>query len=458
MILRPLGPLPAAASLRPGRRWPWAFGPRFFVLFALGLPFLALAWIDRRAALLLAAWDALVVAAWIADLRRMPPPAALRLTRAWSAPLAIGVPARVELSLENHGSVAIVADVADHAAASLKREPARLILAVPEGASAAAEYDVEPRERGDAMMSVATVSYRSAWRIAERWGTAALEQTVRVYPDLVEARRQAMYLVRSRQVALEKRRARVAGIGRDFESLRDYREGDEVRDICWTATARRAKVVTRVYQPERSQAVWILVDCGRLLRARTGADTKLDRMVNAALALAQVAMAAGDRVAVLAYGRRPQHRVPPGRGPQHLRAIVDALALARTEPAEADHVTAAAHVLTLQKRRALVVWLTELAETAGIPDVIESASRLTSRHVVLFGVMQQPDMHALAAAVPAGASGMFRGLAAQETLERRDVLLGNLRQRGALAVELGPLEMSTALVTEYLSVKDRNLV
>jgi uncharacterized protein (DUF58 family) len=307
-------------------------------------------------------------------------------------------------------------------------------------------------------MSVVAVRYRSTWGIGVRWAIAPIAQRVRVYPDLPEARRQAMYLVRSRQVTLEKRRARVAGLGREFESLRDFRDGDEVRDICWTATARRARAVTRVFQPERSQAVWILVDCGRLLRARTDRETKLDRMVNAALALAQVAMAAGDRVALLAYGRRPQHRVPPGRGPQHLRAIVEALALARAEATEADHTAAAAQVMTMQKSRALVVWLTELAETAGVPDVIDGASRLTPRHVLLFAVMQQPDLVAHAAAVPDGERDMYRGLAAQETAERRDVLLGDLRQRGALAIELAPADLTTGLVTEYLSVKDRNLV
>jgi uncharacterized protein (DUF58 family) len=76
---------------------------------------------------------------------------------------------------------------------------------------------------------------------------------------------------------LEKRRAKRVGTGREFESLRDYRPGDERRDVCWTASARRGKLVTKVYQPERSQAVWLLVDAGRLLRARIGARTMLDR-------------------------------------------------------------------------------------------------------------------------------------------------------------------------------------
>jgi uncharacterized protein (DUF58 family) len=207
---------------------------------------------------------------------------------------------------------------------------------------------------------------RSPWAIAERWLAARAVQTVRVFPDMVDARRQSMFLLRSRQVALEKRRSRIVGLGRDFESLRDYQPGDEVRDICWTVTARRARPVTRVYQPERSQAVWILVDGGRLLRARAGDRTKLDRMVDAALGLVEVALAAGDRVGLLTYGRRTHARLAPGRGGAHLRAIVDTLATVSAERAEADHAGAAAAVLAAQKSRALIVWLTEVAETAGV--------------------------------------------------------------------------------------------
>src|SRR5690606_21893916 len=157
--------------------------------------------------------------------------------------------------------------------------------------------------------------------------------------------------------------------------LRDYQPGDEPRDICWTATARRARPVTRVYQPERSQAVWIIVDGGRLLRARTGQRTKLDGHVNAALGLANVALAAGDRVGLVTYGRGIHARLAPGRGGPHLRTIVDALATVPAEPSEADHAAAAAAVMAAQKQRALMVWLTDVAETAGVPDVIEGAAR-----------------------------------------------------------------------------------
>jgi uncharacterized protein (DUF58 family) len=459
-----LAPAPLAAAGQAGHRWPFGVGTRGLVLLAAGLIWIVPAWIDRRTLLLLAVWDIVLLAAWLVDLRRLPAPAQIRVTRSWSDPLGLGTPARVALTLRQDGATPIHACLIDFVTADLRREPPAREMTVPPGhgdgggGEARVEYDVLPRERGDMAMGVTIVRYESPWGLAARWATMPLAQTVRVYPNLRDAQKQALFLVRSKQTSLERRRVRERGAGRDFESLRDYQDGDDPRDICWSATARRAKLVTKRYQPERSQVVWILVDAGRLLRARVAGHTKLDYGVNSALALAQVAMLSGDRVGLLAYGRRPQQRVAPGRGALHLRAMVEALAAVRGETVEADHTAAASAVLSMQKRRALIVWLTEVAETAGVPEVIESSQRMAPRHVVFLALTKHPELAALAAARPDSQTEMYRVMAAQQTLERREELLHGLRQRGVLTLEQPPGELSAAVVDRYLSVKARSLL
>ncbi len=457
-MLRPLVPASARAPAAVVRRWPYGATPWCLALLAAGLLILVPAWLDRRAALAFVAWDLAVLAAWFADLRRLPVPGRLEVTRLWPAALSLGTPARVRIVLANRGAIPIRARLTDDVHPALRRTLPERTCGVPAGGDAETAYDVEPCARGDATMGGVFLRYRSAWGLAERWAAAPLAQAVRVYPDLHGARRQAMFLVRSRQIAIEKRRARAPMIGREFESLREFREGDEWRDVCWTATARRARLVTRVYQPERSQAVWIVVDGGRLLRARVAGRTKLDAMVDAALAISEVAMTAGDRVALITYGGAVRQQLAPGRGPRHLRAIVEALAVHEAEPAEADHAAAAAAVLTAQKPRALVVWLTDLEDTAGVPDVIDGAVRLSPRHVVLFGVLRDPELAALAASTPETPDDMYRVLAAQESADRRAVQLRSVRQRGVLAVEVPPGDLVPSLVSQYLTVKERSLV
>jgi uncharacterized protein (DUF58 family) len=161
---------------------------------------------------------------------------------------------------------------------------------------------------------------------------------------------------------------------------------------------------------------------------------------------------------MLAYGRRIQQRLPAGHGAGHVRALLERLAQVRGEELEADHHRAAETLLSLQKQRSLVVWLTDLSETATTPEVIESASRLARRHLVLFTVIGQPELRGALIGRPDTAREMFHHVAAQEVVQRRDVLLRTLRQQGVLTLEVDPAKLSSAVVNQYLSAKERSLI
>jgi uncharacterized protein (DUF58 family) len=401
---------------------------------------------------------------WLQDLLRLPKPAQLELRRVWQAPPSLGVRSKVSVELSNFSPRAVFARVTDETSRALRREPPVLQLAAAPAGTASAEYEILPAQRGDLPIGKLFVRYQSALRLAERWAVAETSATVRVLPNLEQAKQQTLYLIRTRQVAMERRRRRLRGLGREFESLREYRAGDEFRNISWPSTARRSKLITRVFQVERSQTVWIVLDAGRLLREQIVRGdsalrlSKLDYAVDAALSLAQVAMHSGDRVGLLAYGRTIQQNRNAGRGAAHLHSIVESLALVRPEPYEADHGRAARALLSEQQRRSLVVWITDLAETAGTPDVVEYALQMTRRHLVLFAAIGQPDLNERVARRPESEEEMFRYIAAIEIVQRRELLLRRLRQRGVLAMEIMPGALAASLVNQYLDIKDRNLI
>ena len=403
-------------------------------------------------------WDVVALLLWAMDLSQMPRPQQIVVRRVWHESLGLAKRISVTIEIENPSGREISAKVTDETPETFGRDLAKVEATVPAGGAASAAYPVEPRSRGDAKFGSVWLRYQSRLGLAERWARARLEQTVRVYPNIEEAQRMRIYLIRSRQIELEKRLKRQRGHGREFESLRDYRPGDEFRDICWSVTARRGKLITKVHQIERSQTIWLVLDAGRLLRARVDGLTKLDYTISAALSLAQVAFYSGDRVALLAYGRRPQQRVGPGRGVGHLRVLMESLAQVRPEAFEADHLLAAESMMSQQGRRSLVVWLTDLAETAATPEVIECAAKMASRHLVLLGVIGQPELRRLIAAEPASGNEMYRYTAALEVVQRRELLLRRLRQQGALTLEVDASRMWTALVNRYLEVKERSLL
>jgi uncharacterized protein (DUF58 family) len=470
-----LVPAPVCARAVPAGRWPKAFGSRFFIALLAGLIWLGPAWWDHRFAYAMVAWDAVVLLIWLIDLTRLPKAGQIEITREWQSPLYLGESGGVTLRVRNDGRATIHVRLDDDIPDSLASSPLPHEIEVRGGQLQNVSYQVLPSTRGDSSVQDVYLRYQTPLRFAERRAKAGLQQTVRVYPSLKESKQYMLYLMRSRQIELEKRLKRTAGAGREFESLRDYREGDELRDVCWTATARRGKLITRTYRMERSQQVAMVIDAGRLLQAKVrparltsesaGQDlqppvvlAKLDYAVNAALSLARVALYSGDAVGLTAYARSLQARLLPARGPWHLRTLVESLALVQGKLAEGDHQAAAGYLLSTHKRRCLVVWLTDLAETAATPEVIEAASRLAARHLVLFIAIGQPELYKLAATRPDSVQQAYRYVAAQEVIERRALLLRRLREQGALAFELEPNQLASGLVNRYLEVKERSLL
>lgn len=453
-----LVPPPVRATARVIKRFPYGFGHRFFLLIAVGALWAIPAFWDFRFLLLMAAWDLCAILAWTIDLNHLPRPHQLVAERSWGGPASLSNNVEVTIEIQNLGGAYVECRILDDISAALRSTPPDLLIKVNARGTGSASYVARPLERGDVKLGGGWLRYQSAAGFAERWAFADLGQRIRIFPDLEQARQHNIYLSRARQIELEKRLIRQRGTGREFESLREYQPGDEFRDICWTATARRGRHVTKLYQVERSQAVWIVMDAGRLLRTRVGELSKLDLSVNAALSLAQIALYSGDRTGLLVYGRNVQQRVGLGRGLGHMRAILEALASAHEEPAEADHLRATSALLQMQKQRSLIIWITDLADTSMTPEVIESASRILSKHLLLFAVIAQTDLQELANKYPENPEQMFEIMAAQELVHRRETLIGRVRGKGALALEVSPDALTTVLVNRYLEIKERALI
>jgi uncharacterized protein (DUF58 family) len=475
MISPSLHPGPVTAVCERRRRWSFGLTGRAIGLLLAGF-FLLIPgfWVGRLSYTMLV-WDGLMLVAALLDGLRLPAARQISATRSWSSAPALDSETEIELTIENGGRTIVNCRLVDDLPPALVADPeAQRLTAFPR-VPARLRYRVEPGDRGDYETGWLYVRYRSPLGLAERWAQAKLTQTVRIYPALRTTDEQQIFLARSRQIDLQLRQARQRGLGRDFESLREYREGDDLRDICWTATARRGSLITRQYQTERSQAVWIVLDCGRLMRSRVAVSaepsdlprttiagvrihSKLDHACSTAVALAQLALYSGDRVGLLAYGQGIQQRLLPGRGSDHLRQLIELLAQVKSEASEADHLRATTVLNRLQPRRSLILWVTDLAETAMRPEVIDGAVQLLRRHVLLFVAMAQPEVELIARARPKNVEQMFRSAAAQEMAGRRELLLARLHEQGALTLDLNPEALTSSVLNQYLTVKERAVV
>ena len=493
-MIQTLIPPPVQAPAHPEGRWGRIFGyaltPRALLLLAAGC-LLAIPDFFRAghhgwtSAML--AWDALVLLLTVYDARMLPAPAAIQVKRHFENSPVLGEPTQIALEitqLSNHILDVRITD-ASHPAVDPMPATSRTLVYPRDPAQTA--VDCTPNMRGDIVLGKVYLRYRGALQLVERWAAAGLEQNIRVYPPMERSPQDtALYLLRIRQIALQKRRLRLRGLGREFESLREYQRGDELRNIAWPATARRGKVITREFTTERSQQVWMVLDAGRL--SRTAFDlhrlqpamhnagnsaaaqdapsavgrrltvTELDQASGAAVALAQTVMQAGDKAGLLVYGRGIQQQLLPASGPAHLRQFVDSLSQARAESSEASHLSAAARLKHLQRRRGLILWITELADSARRPEVVDAAVDLARRHLVLLVILVHPELDQLSRREPSSVEQMFISTAATEILERRREIIARLRAQGVLVVETTPGSVKADAINQYLEVKARGMV
>ncbi len=506
--MQTLIPQPASARAQPigrtGRVLGFGFTPLAMILFACGLVLAAPAFWHPRRIWWMFAWDGVVVLLALFDAVRLPRPADFLVTRSFLDSPQLGQPTRVELRVVMQADVVVDLRLIDDLDTALVAKPVEQRVQVFPRDAAVSVATVYPRERGDFAMRRVYLRYRGVLRLVERWAAAEpvedrsgsetpisksersgapgfVAQRVRVFPALEESRESTkFYLLRARQIEMQKRRLRLRGVGRDFESLRDYQQGDELRNVSWTATARRNKLVSRQFTVERSQQVWIVLDAGRLSRTafelkRGGVEsfseteaektaahlltvTQLDQATQAAAMLAQVINGSGDKFAMMAYGQKVQQLLPPGAGQTHLRVLIDQLSRTRSERAEGDHLGAMARLKTVQRRRGLIVWVTELTDSVGRPEIVAAAAELVRRHLVVLVLLKHPELDELAARTPTTRAEMFHAAAAQEMIERRRETVVQLERQGVLIVETTAAEVGVNAITKYLEIKARGML
>ncbi len=317
------------------------------------------------------------------------------------------------------------------------------------------EVSFVPAERGTHAYGIAGAVSMGRRGLAGRRLALGTEERVKVYPDLTPVRSYDLQMRRGTMWDLGVRRMRRAGRGTEFESLREYRSGDEYRDIDWKATARHGSPVTRTFEAERSQVVVLAVDAGRLMTSVSEGRSKLDRAVDAALLLAYVAVQADDRVGLLLFRRDVVRYVPPSKGRQTFSAILEELHAVEGAVEEPDYAGAMRFVVSRLSKRALIVLFTDLAGTEPSRRLLDVLAGLTPRHLPLVVTQRSGWVEDRAARVPDEEPAVFETAVAESILRDKAEALTFLRSHGVLAVDVAPSELSVAAVDRYARVKTR---
>ena len=437
----------------------FVFTKLFYFLFALGIIPLILSHNRPWLRWLAFGYDAALLVVAIIDARRSRLPSGIHIAREFKGKFAVGAETEVQISIRNATRKPIWLIVKDEYPPQMKLSRLREArIRIEAQTTAALSYGLTPPKRGRFEFGHTVVRFHSSLRLV--WCEARIGDStiVKVYPNMRRARDAELKALGARSLVAAHRKTSWRGEGRDFESLREYVRGDELRHISWSATARRGKLTTRQYQIERDQTILIALDAGRLMTARIDQETKFDSAVHAALALMSAAARGGDNAGLMVFGRRTKSYIPPGRGREHMDSVLEALYPLEPEMIEPSYTRALEFVAANSKRRSLVVLITDLVDEEGSKELLTSLRLLRPRHVPLVVTIADRDLKAVVREAPDSTEELFTQSVAEEIMHLREAALRLVESQGGLALDVTAAALAPALLEKYLQVKERGLL
>ena len=234
--------------------------------------------------------------------------------------------------------------------------------------------------------------------------------------------------------------------------------GDDPRPIDWKSSARHEKLITRLYEVERSQSIVFLLDAGRWMTAEIEGLTRFDRFLNASLLLAQVASQRDDRVGAMVFDDRVRAFVPPSKGRACVERLLDAVLDVHPRLVESDYRRAFTELAARHRKRSLLVLFTDVLSRDQSRILIEECTRSAQRHLPLVVTLRDVGLDRIADGVPANASAAYEQAAAEDALLERDQALAAMRAAGVHVVDVPPQHLAPAVVDRYLELKARMLL
>jgi len=309
-----------------------------------------------------------------------------------------------------------------------------------------------PVRRGTGQIERGWLRWQGPLGLAHRQAVRTIDADVRVWPNLAPARSKALQIY-LRNADFGRIARAIRGAGSEFEAMSEYQPGMDRRRIDWKSSARHTRLTAREYEIERNNQIVFAFDCGQAMCEPIGGLARIDRAVTAALTTAWVALKAEDRIALFGFAAKPLVMSPFITAPHQFRRLQEAAAALDYHAVDANFTLAMATLATRLQRRSLIVIFADFTDPTGAELMIENCARLVERHRVLFVVMRDEDLDALASADVTTPGDVARAVVAQSLIRQRAVVLTRLRQAGIRVIEAPWQSIGTHLLETYLAIK-----
>lgn len=382
-------------------------------------------------------------------LKRLPSP---RVQRQMPGSLALGRWGDVRLEVEHDFHQPLNIEIFDHVPEGLSFENLPLSIELQPGQRSQINYRLRPLKRGHFSFEYCEISLPSPLGLWSDKRLLSVNDNTRVYPDFARLYGGQLLAVDNWLSQLGVRQQQRRGLGLEFHQLREFREGDSLRQIDWKATARQRTPIAREYQDERDQQIIFMLDCGRHMRSQDGELAHFDHALNACLLLSYVALRQGDAVGLSTFAVEQPRYLAPVKGSGQLNVLLNTVYDLKSTQRSADYQAATTQLLAQQKRRALVVLVTNLRDEDD-DELLTAVKRLGKQHRVLVASLREDVLDRLRQTPVQTLPEALTYCGTVDYLNARAELHERLNAHGVAVLDVTTGELGATLVTRYLEWK-----
>ena len=423
----------------------------------LAMPLL-LAGLNRSAADAALLLNLVLVAVACVDLLISPSPNDVAIHREISEVLSVGASNPATLTVRNRTGLTLALTLHDDPGPLCEVDRLPQSVTVGPGKEETIHYSVKPSRRGASEMPAVHLRFPTRLGLWTRHQIRPLPTPIRIYPDIRAVYRYELMARQNRLSEIGVRMVRMPGQGREFERLREFRYGDEIRQIDWKATARQRQLISREFNVERNQNIVIMVDCGRFMRNETDGISYLDRALNSAIMLSYIALGQGDNVSLLAFSNKIERFIRPVRGKPGIQSILRSTYDIQASQNVSDYSLALEYLTTVQRKRALIVLITFVTDELQLRVIGESLKLRSLPYLPLCVLLQDVGLRQMADRIPESDLDAYHTAAAAQVLTGQSHEAASLREAGIMLIDTPPDLLTERLINEYLSIKARNLM
>lgn len=365
----------------------------------------------------------------------------------------------ITISVTNHYPFAAISRIIDEVPDQFQQRDAIMSSTLLPGEKKLFFYTLTPVTRGEYFFHNINVLIRRRYGFIERRIVAEAATMVKVYPSFFALRGQSIKIQVGSQLQHGTKRVRKQGQSLEFEQIKEYVPGDDIRNVNWKATARKGgQVMVNNYTDEKSQQVYCLIDKGRVMKMPFEGMALLDYAINASVMLSHVALLKRDKAGVITFGDRDISFLQAGRKPVQMNNILDTLYAQQTNFMESNFEKLYTLVRNRITQRSLIVLFTNFESFSGLQRQLPYIKSIAKNHLLIVVFFENTELKQLADLDPSTTEDIYLKTIADKFIHEKRLIVKELQKSGILSVLTSPKQLIVNTVNRYLEIKERSAI